>query len=193
MDIILNNDLPTLINCSYLNKYACYDIMLKQGYLYDSELSYEDSRVFIHIDLNKIICVFRGTCTFFDWCTDFICLFGLKRLTPRYYRTIKIIKEIEKKYNTNEIYACGHSAGGFWCEQSKASYKITYNKMVPFPDIGKNIPENQKDVREKFDIISVLELTQKCKNKETINIKDFNPLHSHTTEDLIESRDGIHI
>ena len=193
MELILNADLPILINCSYLKKYAAYDIMLKQGYLYDSELSYNDSRVYIHTDLNKIVCVFRGTTTFFDWFTDFFCLFGLKRITPRYYRTIKIINKIKDKYKTDEIYAVGHSAGGFWCEQSEATYKITYNKMVALQDICKIIPETQKDVREEFDVVSILELTQKCEMKETIDIRDLNPLHAHTTEDLIKHRDSISI
>ena len=192
---ILNNDLPILISCCYLSKYSAYEIMKTLHYIYDRELSTDQNRVYkySHNNMIEIVVVYRGTTTCYDWVTDFLYFFGLKYLSFRYWRSIDIVKKAKEKYGRNKkIHAVGHSLGAFLCEYSTADgIKLTYNKLVSLTDIGKTIDSNQYDIREKCDIVSIFETTQHGGKKETIRIKDTSPLHSHTTDDMIEAREHI--
>ena len=195
IDEILNTDLPILISASYLSKYSAYEIMKTLHYIYDRELSTDQNRVYkySHNNMNEIVIVYRGTSNCYDWYTNFLCFFGLKYLSSRCWRSIDIVKKAKTKYGKDKkIHVIGHSLGAFLCELSRADGLIlTYNKLVSLTDIGKTINLNQYDIREKCDIVSILETNQHGGKKETINIKDKNPLHAHTTDDMIEARDHI--
>ena len=192
MECQLNKDLPAIISCSYMSNYNCYEIMFKLGYFYDKELSNDQNRVYIYLPLNELLVVFRGTYSFLDYYTDIVCGIGLKCLSTRYYRSKNIINKIKIKYNKQNINAIGYSLGGFLCENCGATgVLLTYNKLLPIPDIGKVIDDNQYDIREKCDIVSILSYTQKGGHKECIPIKDNNPIHAHKTDDLVEFREQI--
>jgi len=96
------------------------------------------------------------------------------------------------KYGKDKkIHGIGHSLGGFLLECSRADgIRLTYNKLVSFEDIGKTIENLQTDIRESCDLVSILELTQHG-HHQTIKITDLNPLHAHTTDDLIEANEHI--
>jgi len=191
---ILMRDLPILISCSYLSKYTAYKIMKQYNYNYDKELSTDENRVYTYSNenINELLVVYRGTFTWFDWITDILCLIGLKEWTFRYWNSIEIVNKIKNKYGAHKkVNAVGHSMGAFLLENSNVDgHKITYNKLVSFTDIGKKIDDSQTDIRESFDVVSLLETTQ-TGNHVTIPIVDLNPFSAHTTDDLIEANDHI--
>ena len=194
MDKILNNDLPVIIACSFLSNYNAYEIMKKFHYKYDRDLSVDQNRVYNyhHNGLDEVVIVYRGTHTWFDWYTNFLCLFGLQYLSFRCWRSIDIVKKTKAKYGKDKkVNGVGYSLGGYLLECSRADgIRLTYNKLVSFTDVGKTIDELQKDVRECCDLVSVLELTQHG-NHQSIEIIDLNPLHAHTTDDLIKETEHI--
>jgi hypothetical protein len=194
MDKILNKDLPVIIACSYLSNYNAYEIMKKFHYKYDRDLSVDQNRVYnySHKGIDEVVVVFRGTHTYSDWYTNFLCLFGLQYLSFRCWRSMDIIKKTKLKYGKyKKIHGIGHSLGGFLLECSRADgIRLTYNKLVSFEDIGKTIENLQTDIRESCDLVSILELTQHG-NHQSIKIIDLNPLHAHTTDDLIEANEHV--
>jgi hypothetical protein len=134
------------------------------GYKYDSQLSTNDSKVFVDEAGNPNI-VFRGTHKgrLKDLVSDASILLGLDKYNPRFQETRTLTKLAEEKYK-KPVNVFGDSLGGSLAEKSGASGMIyTHNKGTGFLDIGKTIPKNQIDYRNKNDVISLLSLTQNHK------------------------------
>jgi hypothetical protein len=131
------------------------------GYKYDSDLSTNDSKVFIDKQGNPNI-VFRGTHKgrLKDLVSDASLLVGLEKYNPRFQEAQTVTKLAEEKYK-KPVNVFGDSLGGSLAEKSGATGKIiTHNKGTGLFDIGKTIPLSQTDYRNKNDAVSLLSLTQ---------------------------------
>ena len=111
-------------------------------------------------------------------------LFAIQDL--KNYGELNKIYPVEDKYG-KPANVFGHSLGGSLAEKSDANGKIlTYNTGAGILDIGRSIPKNQTDYRNKNDVVSLLSLTQnhdkgKLKEHDTGN-EPFDILGNHRLE-----------
>ena len=181
----LRKDLPYLLKSSYMNQKQAADNMKKKGYTYDTELSNNETKIFVKN--NKPVIVHRGSKRLSDWGEDALILVGLgDQYGHRQKQANRITKKVEKKYNTSAN-SVGHSLGGRLAENSNAKGQIiTYNKAVGLGDVfKKKNSKRQLDIRNSGDIVSVLGHTQKA-NKEQMNkgLSFFNPIGAHNVNHL---------
>ena len=110
---------------------------------------------------------------FKDLKSDLAVLTGLQKYDTRFKESKRLTQLVKDKYG-QEPDVFGHSLGGSLAEKSGSKGDITTdNKGVGFTDIGKTIPKNQQDYRNKNDFVSLLSLTQKHK---------YNNLHERETK-----------
>jgi len=188
-------DLYPLLKFGYENQKEAARDAKKLGYSYDSQLSNNETKVFVKD--GKPTIVHRGSKRVKDWLVDdALILFGLEEkasplfnrlgLPLRSTKAKNITKQAEAKYGNSN--ALGHSLGGRLAENSGAHGNIiTYNKAAGIGDIGtKKNSKRQLDVRNSGDIVSVLGHTQRA-NKEQINsgMSFFNPIKAHDLTHLI--------
>ena len=188
-------DLHSLLKFSYENQKEAARDAKKLGYSYDSQLSNNETKVFVKD--GKPTIVHRGSKRVKDWLVDdALILFGLEEkaaplfnrlgLPLRSTKAKNITKRVEAKYGNSN--AVGHSLGGRLAENSGAHGNIiTYNKAAGIGDIRtKKNSKRQLDVRNSGDIVSVLGHTQRA-NKEQINsgLSFFNPIKAHDLTHLI--------
>ena len=189
-------DLYPLLKFGYENQKEAARDAKKLGYSYDSQLSNNETKVFVKD--GKPTIVHRGSKRVKDWLVDdALILFGLEEkasplfnrlgLPLRSTKAKNITKQVEAKYHTSAN-TVGHSLAGRLSENSGAHGNIiTYNKAVGLADIGtKKNSKRQLDVRNSGDIVSVLGHTQRA-NKEQINsgMSFFNPIKAHDLTHLI--------
>ena len=189
-------DLYPLLKFGYENQKEAARDAKKLGYSYDSQLSNNETKVFVKD--GKPTIVHRGSKRVKDWLVDdALILFGLEEkaaplfnrlgLPLRSTKAKNITKQVEAKYHTSAN-TVGHSLGGRLSENSGAHGNIiTYNKAVGLGDVGtKKNSKRQLDVRNSGDIVSVLGHTQNA-NKEQINsgMSFFNPIKAHDLSHLL--------
>lgn len=152
-----------ILKTSYLNQKEAANKFNNAGYKYDDNLSSNDAKVFVD-ENGKPNIAFRGTKPRFkDYVSDLALLTGLEKYDTRFKESQRITKLVKDKYQ-QEPNVFGHSLGGALAEKSGSKGTIiTDNKGAGFGDIGKTIPKNQQDYRNKNDFISLLSLTQKHK------------------------------
>jgi hypothetical protein len=153
--------LQPILQASYLNQGEASEKLKGLGYKYDPELSTNESKVFVDKKGRPNI-AFRGSKRIVDdfLGSDLKLALGLEKYDKRFQEAQKLTKLVEEKYQ-KPANVFGHSLGGTLAEKSGAHGQImTYNKGVGILDIGKKIPQNQTDFRNKNDIVSVLSLTQ---------------------------------
>ena len=150
-----------IIEASYLNQNEASKKLENMGYKYDPELSTNESKVFLDRQGRPNI-AFRGSKRVFDdfLGSDLKLLLGLQKYDRRFQEAKHLTKLVEDKYQ-QPANVFGHSIAGSLGEQSGAHGKIiTVNKGAGIFDIGKSIPQNQTDYRNKNDVVSLLSLTQ---------------------------------
>ena len=155
-----------ILKASYLNPQEASKHLEGLGYNYDHELSSPESKVFTDKE-GKPHIAFRGSQRVKDdWLgADIKLLLGLEKYDRRFREAKHTTKLVEDKYGRGaDVF--GHSLGGSLAEKSGAGGHIyTHNKGTGIFDIGRTIGHNQTDTRKKNDIVSLLSLTQKHKNK----------------------------
>lgn len=154
-----------ILEASYLNQNEASKKLKDLGYTYDDKLSTNESKVFVDAQGNPNI-AFRGSKRVEDFLrTDVLQFVGLGAYDKRFQEAKHLTKLVEDKYH-KPVDVFGHSLGGKLAEVSGAHGNIyTYNKATGLADIGKKIPEKQKDVRTTGDIVSAISTTQDHKNK----------------------------
>lgn len=138
--------------------------MKSLGYKYDTELSSNDNKVFVDKFGTPNI-AFRGTHKFRpkDIISDLAIATGLHKYDTRFKEAKHLTKLVEDKYG-KAANVFGDSLGGKLAEESGSHGNIiTHNKASGILDIGKTIPKQQTDYRNKNDAISLLSLTQNHK------------------------------
>ena len=157
-------DRNDILKTSYLNQKEAKNKFNNSGYKYDDNLSSNDAKVFVD-ENGKPNIAFRGTKPRFkDYVSDLALLTGLEKYDTRFKESQRITQLVKEKYG-KEPDVFGHSLGGALAEKSGSKGNIiTDNKGVGVSGIGRTVPKNQQDYRNKNDFISLLSLkTQKHK------------------------------
>ena len=166
-----------ILQTSYLNQAEASKKLSKHGYTYDPELSTNESKVFVDKKGNQNI-AFRGTRPWIakDWGSDFGVGLGLHKYDTRFKEAKHLTKLVEDKYG-RPANVFGHSLGGKLAEESGARGHIyTDNKATGLGDIGKVIPKQQTDYRNRNDAFSLLSVTQKHDGNLKTKVLDNHPL-----------------
>jgi hypothetical protein len=176
-------DRNDILKTSYLNQKEAANKFNNAGYKYDENLSSNDAKVFVD-ENGKPNIAFRGTKPRFkDYVSDLALLTGLEKYDTRFKESQRITQLVKDKYGKEpDVY--GHSLGGALAEKSGSKGNIiTDNKGVGVAGIGRTVPKNQQDYRNKNDFISLLSLTQKHK---------YNNLNERKTKNRVTDILGNH-
>lgn len=150
-----------ILEVSYQNPSDAKNSLSGMGYKYDEDLSTPESKVFLDKQGRPNI-AFRGSKRLFDdfLGSDLKLALGLDKYDRRFQEAKNLTKLVEDKYG-QPANVFGHSLGGSLAEKSGAHGNVyTYNKGAGIMDIGREIPKNQTDYRNKNDLVSLLSLTQ---------------------------------
>ena len=156
---MVKQKIKTILQASYQNPSDAKQTLENRGWKYDDELSSPEAKVFLDRKGRPNV-AFRGSKRVSDYLTDAKLALGLEKYDRRFQEAQHLTKLVEDKYQ-QPVNAYGHSLGGSLAEKSGATGKIiTHNKGTGIFDIGRKIPNNQIDIRNKNDIPSLLSLTQ---------------------------------
>ena len=178
----MNNSLRPILEASYAKNKEAKNILEKQNYKLDKDLSTREARVFVDEHGTPNITV-RGSSNIKDFAiSDPLIALGLSKYDPRQKATNNLIEKTKKKYDKDpNLY--GHSLGGALISDAKTTGTITtFNKGAGVGDILKKIPKNQTDIRTSGDLVSALSTTQQGKNK--ITLKNNNIIKAHSLSNL---------
>ena len=183
------NEVKDLIESGYSRTGKAEDIGKQYGLTLDKSLSNINQKVYYDREKNPTV-VFRGTKSKDDVMTDVLLGAGLEKYSTRFRDSKKLIEDVRKKYYNKPITSASHSLGGSLAEYAGGDKIITVNKGVGLSGIGKQISNNQTDIRSRNDIVSVLSKTQSGGRKITLKSKNINPLaeHSHSNLDLLKNK-----
>ena len=174
----MNEHLKPILEASYATNKEAKNILEKNNYKLDKDLSTREARVFVDEEGTPNITV-RGSKTAKDFLiSDPLIALGLSKYDPRQKSTNKLIEKTKKKYQKDpNLY--GHSLGGSLVNNAKTKGNITtFNKGAGASDLFRKIPKNQTDIRTSGDLVSALSTTQRGKNKITIKNKNIFKAHS---------------
>ena len=176
----MNEHLKPILEASYATNKEAKNILEKNNYKLDKDLSTREARVFVDEEGTPNITV-RGSKTAKDFLiSDPLIALGLSKYDPRQKSTNKLIEKTKKKYQKDpNLY--GHSLGGSLVNNAKTKGNITtFNKGAGAGDLFRKIPKNQTDIRTSGDLVSALSTTQRGKNKITIKNKNIFKAHGLT-------------
>lgn len=169
---------------TYKSKNQSADMMAKDNYVFDKELSNIQSRVYFNQDNNKLLITYRGTKNWLnDIPTDFAILTGNLKETDRYKHSKDVYNKAKAKYNGSELTVAGHSLGGSLASAvgEEGDNIVTYNKGAGlFEPLGKS-KSNEKSYSWSGDIISGLSIFN-SNRKSLGSLKD--PLSAHNLKNL---------
>ena len=124
----MNEHLKPILEASYATNKDAKNILEKNNYKIDKDLSTKEARVFVDEDGTPNITV-RGSKSVKDFLiSDPLLALGLSRYDPRQKATNNLIEKTKQKYNKDPN-LFGHSLGGALINNAKTSGKITtFNK-----------------------------------------------------------------
>ena len=178
----MNEHLKPILEASYAKNKEAKNILEKNNYTLDKDLSTKEARVFVDEHGTPNITV-RGSHSVKDFLiSDPLLALGLSKYDPRQKRTDNLIEKTKKKYEKDpNLY--GHSLGGALINKANTTGDITtFNKGAGIGDLFKKIPKRQTDIRTSGDLVSALSTTQKGKNK--ITLKNNNIITAHGLKNL---------
>lgn len=166
----MSNEYHDLMNSAYESSHDKASQTAKDyGYEFDKDLSDGKRKVFVKD--GKPTIAYSGTRDKKDLVTDAALALGLYKHTKRYKQNQKHAAKVRAKYGDGNLTTVGHSLGGKDAETVGANKVITYNKGGGIKDIGRKNIKNQTDIRNKFDPISLVSLSQKGGKRKTIKNK----------------------
>ena len=162
------------------------------NYIYDNELSNDETMVYYNPNENKLLIGFRGTSNLDDVGTDASLAFGELRNTTRYDRSKSDYEKAKSKYNGSKTTLLGHSLGGSLASAigKDDTEIITFNKGNSLiPSTATKTKPNEKSYRIKGDVVSIIpdRNTKTINNKKYINYFKpwlYNTLQYHSTKNL---------
>ena len=187
---IRSNEVQDLIEASYSRTGDAEKLGKKYGLTLDKQLSNANQKVFYDKQKNPSV-VFRGSKNENDLMTDVLIAGGLEKYSTRFRDSKNLINDVKKKYNNKPVTSLGHSLGGSLAEYSGGDKIITVNKGVGFGGVGKQIKNNQTDIRTGKDVVSLLSTTQSGGKKINIKTNEINPLKVHSHKNLSKLNNKI--
>ena len=170
------------INASYQSTDDARNILNKQGYKMDDELSNIEEKVYYNNNTGDLLIGYRGSVNLEnDWLdTNIKLLNGDLENSERYKRSKDVYEKAKHKYNKDKVTLVGDSLGGSLASAvgNDNDNILTHNKGVSIGNIGNK--KNEKAYREKGDLISILNYGGS--NTKTLNNGLFgklNPLSAH--------------
>jgi hypothetical protein len=169
----IKDDVGAMMRASYLPLDQAARDMARKGYSLDRGLSSDDTMVFVDHDGFPTV-AHRGSATWRDWLYDDAAIgIGRGNHTGRVLKSQFITAKAEAKYG-HVANAVGHSLGGRLAENSGAGGQIfTLNKAAGLGDVfGKpHSSDRQTDFRTALDPVSMLSVTQRGRQVETIPVQ----------------------
>ena len=168
-----------LLKASYKRNGEAEAIGKKGGFTLDHSLSNSEHKVFLDKENNPNV-VYTGTRKAGDWLTNAAVAVGLGRYTTRFRDSKKLMNDVKQKYKNKPVTTLGHSLGGGLAEYAGGDKVVTLDKAAGLGAFGKQISNNQTDIRTGNDPVSFLRNTQTGGKKITIkNTKYLNPIYAH--------------
>jgi hypothetical protein len=180
---ISSNEVKDLIEASYSRTGDAEKIGKKYGLTLDKQLSNANQKVYYDKEKNPSV-IYRGSKNENDLMTDGLIAVGLEKYSTTFRDSKQLVEDVRKKYHNKPVTALGHSLGGSLAEYSGGDKVVTINKGVGLSGIGKEISNNQTDIRSRNDIVSVLSNTQNGGRKITLKTNHINPLKEHSHKNL---------
>jgi hypothetical protein len=157
----LARDAPDLFRLTYMTLDESEVAARPLGYFIDSELSTDETRVFIYAGKTgrsvawAPVVMHRGSITREDWLvSDTAIVAGTWRTNPRHLRAREVVRLTEAKYGVPAD-SGGHSLGGHLAQHSGARGAIVTGNGASF--LVDDAPgEDQIDLRAEGDIVSLL-------------------------------------
>lgn len=187
---IRSNEVQDLIEASYSRTGEAEDIGKRYNLTLDKQLSKANHKVFYDQDRNPTV-IYRGSKNENDAMTDGLIALGLEKYSTRFREAKDLMNDVNKKYNNKPVTSLGHSLGASLAEYSGGDKIITVNKGVGFGGVGKQIKNNQTDIRTGNDVVSLLSNTQSGGRKITLKTNHINPLHEHSHKNLSKLNNKI--
>lgn len=159
--------LDTVLKSGYKDKKYQKETLGKEGYVYDTQLSSGNQQVYYNPEKKDLLVNVTGTHNFSDIGTDVYLAFGGLKKTNRYKEADKVLKAAKDKYKEDKVVVTGDSLGGSIAQNiaKKSDKEYSYNSGYTIGQKTKG--GNQKNFRNKGDIISLL--GSKAKNMHTLN------------------------
>jgi len=190
-------DLKKGLEASYLNPKEAKTYLSKEGYVYDSELSNVNSKVYYNPDDKDLLIAYRGSKNILnDWLTtDLSIPFGGLRNTKRYNESLNVYKKAKDKYHSdphdqvnqlNQTTLIGDSLGGSLASAvggtDKKSKIYSFNKGTGLFGNDTNNKSNEVAFRQSGDVVSGFSVFNH--NKPITLGARMDPLSAHNINNL---------
>lgn len=137
---------------------------LPGGYTYLRHMSSPETGVWYNVGEQRVIVAFRGTAGGRDVGTDITAIvLNQHRHHPRYIRSYRQVRRVQKAFPQSSVILTGHSLGGHLAtavgqelQRKRAGPELvhTYNRGSFFWDIGRKRLKQEVETRSYFDPIS---------------------------------------
>lgn len=181
-------DLKKGLEASYLNPKEAKTYLSKEGYVYDSELSNVNSKVYYNPDDKDLLIAYRGSKNILnDWLTtDLSIPFGNLRNTKRYNESLNVYKKAKDKYHSDQPTLIGDSLGGSLASAvggtDKKSKIYSFNKGTGLFGNDTNNKSNEVAFRQSGDVVSGISVFNH--NKPITLGARMDPLSAHNINNL---------
>ena len=181
-------DLKKGLEASYLNPKEAKTYLSKEGYVYDSELSNVNSKVYYNPDDKDLLIAYRGSKNILnDWLTtDLSIPFGGLRNTKRYNESLNVYKKAKDKYHSDQPTLIGDSLGGSLASAvggtDKKSKIYSFNKGTGLFGNDTNNKSNEVAFRQSGDVVSGISVFNH--NKPITLGARMDPLSAHNINNL---------
>jgi hypothetical protein len=148
-------DLYDVLNNSYASRDKQKKAFVKQGYVFDSDLSNHNEQIYYNPKQKKLFMSIAGTHNLKDVGTDLWLAAGHLKDTNRYKEAKSILDRAKQRYNISNATVSGHSLGGS-VSQYIASGKDKVYTLDKGATIGQKTRSNETGYRTAGDIVSLL-------------------------------------
>lgn len=176
--------LKKAIQSTYKSKKKSADELKENGYIYDSELSNINDRVYYHPQQDKVLVSYRGTHNLLrDIPTDLAILTGTLHKTKRFKEGKHTYEKAKEKYGTDHATLVGHSLGGSLASGigGEKDEVYTFNKGAGLLG-AHHTSKNEHAYRHVLDPVSLM--SSQDSNQKSIGSITDNLFKSHDSSQL---------
>lgn len=135
---------------------------IKDGYVFDSDLSNDNNSVYFNPKQNKLLMSVKGTNPFSlkDLGSDAYLAMGMLKNTDRYKESKNTLEKAKKRYSPKESTIAGHSLGGTISQYIAGKDDKVYT-LDKGATIGQKTRSNENAYRVSGDAVSYLNVNSK--------------------------------